>query len=320
MPGLTPEQRVAGVRALLGPRSIAIVGASDRPGNWSMRVFQHAAALRLPGPDLSGESAQQDGLGRRDLLPEPRRPAGNARPCRDHRAGRRRDRHHRRRPARSRRAAPPCSPAASARAAIPRGARSARSSASAIEQRRPRGVGPELPRQSGGAAPHDDHPRRPHRRARARPGRHRRPERRHRDGDPARAARARRHDRLRDHQRQRDRPTHRDYIRYLADDPDMRGDRLLHRIDQACGRVQSAPASYARDAGKPVVAVKIGGSEESRKAALAHTGSLAGSLQCFDAVAETDRRGARRYARRSGRDRRVFHARGAAEGTAARRA
>ena len=36
-----------------------------------------------------------------------------------------------------------------------------------------------------------------------------------------------------------------------------------------------------------MVAIKIGGSEESRRAALAHTGSLAGSLQCFDAVAET---------------------------------
>jgi len=44
---------------------------------------------------------------------------------------------------------------------------------------------------------------------------------------------------------------------------------------------------HARNAGKPVVAIKIGGSEESRRAALAHTGSLAGSLQCFDAVAET---------------------------------
>ena len=42
----------------------------------------------------------------------------------------------------------------------------------------------------------------------------------------------------------------------------------------------------ARAAGKPVVAIKIGGSEASRNAALAHTGSLAGSLQCFDAVAE----------------------------------
>src|SRR5262249_54917743 len=44
---------------------------------------------------------------------------------------------------------------------------------------------------------------------------------------------------------------------------------------------------HARRVGKPIVAVKIGGSEESRKAALAHTGALAGSLACFDAVAET---------------------------------
>src|SRR5260370_7477289 len=36
-----------------------------------------------------------------------------------------------------------------------------------------------------------------------------------------------------------------------------------------------------------MVAVKIGGSAESRRAALAHTGALAGALACFDAVAET---------------------------------
>ena len=39
MPALTQDQKVEGVRALLNPRSVAIVGASDRPGNWSMRVF-----------------------------------------------------------------------------------------------------------------------------------------------------------------------------------------------------------------------------------------------------------------------------------------
>ena len=48
-----------------------------------------------------------------------------------------------------------------------------------------------------------------------------------------------------------------------------------------------AACATARDAGKPVVLVKIGGSDASRAAALAHTGSLAGSLACFDAVAET---------------------------------
>src|SRR5262249_20561670 len=77
-----------------------------------------------------------------------------------------------------------------------------------------------------------------------------------------------------------------DHIRYLADDPDIRAIACFiesikepHAFRTAC--------AHARDAGKPVVAVKIGGSEESRKAALAHTGSLAGALQCFDAVAET---------------------------------
>ena len=35
MSGLTREQRVAGVQALLCPANIAIVGASDRPGSWS---------------------------------------------------------------------------------------------------------------------------------------------------------------------------------------------------------------------------------------------------------------------------------------------
>ena len=77
-----------------------------------------------------------------------------------------------------------------------------------------------------------------------------------------------------------------DYIRYLADDPHVRVivcfiESIRHAAEfrRAC--------EHARDVGKPVVAVKIGGSEESRRAALAHTGSLAGSLQCFDAVAET---------------------------------
>jgi acetate---CoA ligase (ADP-forming) len=77
-----------------------------------------------------------------------------------------------------------------------------------------------------------------------------------------------------------------DYIRYLADDPDVRvigcfleAIRNPDDFKRAC--------EHARDAGKPIVAVKIGGSEESRKAALAHTGALAGSLACFDAVAET---------------------------------
>src|SRR5205823_282888 len=76
-----------------------------------------------------------------------------------------------------------------------------------------------------------------------------------------------------------------DYIRYLADDPDLRVIAcFIESIKEPIAFRRAC--EYARDAGKPVVAVKIGGSEESRKAALAHTGALAGALECFDAVAE----------------------------------
>ena len=77
-----------------------------------------------------------------------------------------------------------------------------------------------------------------------------------------------------------------DYIRYLVDDPDIKVIGCFIEAIRQADEFKSA-CEYARDAGKPIVAVKIGGSEESRKAALAHTGSLAGSLACFDAVAET---------------------------------
>jgi acyl-CoA synthetase (NDP forming) len=77
-----------------------------------------------------------------------------------------------------------------------------------------------------------------------------------------------------------------DYIRYLVDDPDIKVIGCFIEAIRHSDEFKSA-CEYARDAGKPIVAVKIGGSEESRKAALAHTGSLAGALACFDAVAET---------------------------------
>src|SRR5262249_15666798 len=44
----------------------------------------------------------------------------------------------------------------------------------------------------------------------------------------------------------------------------------------------------ARQNGKTVVVTKIGGSEKSRRAALAHTGSLSGSLQAFDVFAREE--------------------------------
>jgi acetyltransferase len=77
-----------------------------------------------------------------------------------------------------------------------------------------------------------------------------------------------------------------DYIRYLADDPQIRVIGCFIEAIRQPEEFRSA-CEYARAAGKPIVAVKIGGSEESRRAALAHTGSLAGALACFDAVAET---------------------------------
>ena len=47
---LTQDQKLEGVRALLNPKSVAIVGASDRPGNWSLRVFQTLRRFSFPGP------------------------------------------------------------------------------------------------------------------------------------------------------------------------------------------------------------------------------------------------------------------------------
>ncbi|MFM1815975.1 MAG: hypothetical protein RLZ98_2670 [Pseudomonadota bacterium] len=75
-----------------------------------------------------------------------------------------------------------------------------------------------------------------------------------------------------------------DYIDFFAGDPDVRA--ILCYIEFVLDRDRFlAAAAKARANGKTVVAVKIGGSEASRKAALAHTGNLAGSLAVFDAYA-----------------------------------
>ena len=75
-----------------------------------------------------------------------------------------------------------------------------------------------------------------------------------------------------------------DFIDYFADDAELRV--LLCYIEAVAdaGRFLDA-ARRARDNGKTVVAVKIGGSDASRAAALAHTGSLAGRSEVFDAFA-----------------------------------
>ena len=75
-----------------------------------------------------------------------------------------------------------------------------------------------------------------------------------------------------------------DYIRYFVTDPEV---RLVFCLVEAVRRSEEflAACRVARDAGKPVVVLKMGVSEGGRRAALSHTGSLAGRVEAFDAVA-----------------------------------
>jgi acyl-CoA synthetase (NDP forming) len=78
--------------------------------------------------------------------------------------------------------------------------------------------------------------------------------------------------------------TNADYIRYFARDPEIRVIvcylEMLHDPEGFLTAVREA-----RDAGKPVVIIKLGTSNEGRAAAAAHTGALAGTIAAFDAVA-----------------------------------
>jgi acetyltransferase len=74
-----------------------------------------------------------------------------------------------------------------------------------------------------------------------------------------------------------------DLMRYFAADPSVRvivvyleGVRNTKGFRDAC--------KAARAAGKPVIALKLGASEGGRAAAMAHTGALAGSIETFDAI------------------------------------
>jgi acyl-CoA synthetase (NDP forming) len=74
-----------------------------------------------------------------------------------------------------------------------------------------------------------------------------------------------------------------DLMRYFAADPSIRvivvyleGVRNTKVFREAC--------KAARAAGKPVIALKLGASEGGRAAAMAHTGALAGSIETFDAI------------------------------------
>ncbi len=75
-----------------------------------------------------------------------------------------------------------------------------------------------------------------------------------------------------------------DYIAYFADQPEI---KVIAIYVEAIADLEKFKAAcrMARTAGKHIVALKMGQSEEGRQAALAHTGSLAGSMEAFDAVA-----------------------------------
>ena len=75
-----------------------------------------------------------------------------------------------------------------------------------------------------------------------------------------------------------------DYIAYFAGESELKVIVVYVEAVADLSRFVAA-CKLARAAGKSVIAIKLGQSEEGRAAALAHTGSLAGSVAAFDAVA-----------------------------------
>ena len=75
-----------------------------------------------------------------------------------------------------------------------------------------------------------------------------------------------------------------DYVAFFADQPEL---KVILLYIEAIWDLEKFKAAcrMARKAGKSIVAVKLGSSEEGRAAAMAHTGSLAGTMEAFDAVA-----------------------------------
>ncbi len=75
-----------------------------------------------------------------------------------------------------------------------------------------------------------------------------------------------------------------DYIAFFADQPEL---KVIIIYVEGIARLDTFKAAcrMVRAAGKSIVAVKLGQSEAGRGAAMAHTGSLAGSVEAFDAVA-----------------------------------
>src|SRR4051812_20668701 len=74
-----------------------------------------------------------------------------------------------------------------------------------------------------------------------------------------------------------------DLIAYFALDPSIRV-IVVYLEGVRNTKVFRAACKAARAAGKPVIALKLGASEGGRAAAMAHTGALAGSIETFDAI------------------------------------
>lgn len=75
-----------------------------------------------------------------------------------------------------------------------------------------------------------------------------------------------------------------DYIAWFATQPELRAIVVYVEAIADVDRFKEA-CRIARTAGKSIIAVKLGQSESGRNAAMAHTGSLAGSVAVFDALA-----------------------------------
>src|SRR6202790_4198857 len=75
-----------------------------------------------------------------------------------------------------------------------------------------------------------------------------------------------------------------DYVAFFAGEPELKV-IIIYVEAIADPKKFAAACGLARAAGKEIVAVKLGQSEAGRTAAMAHTGSLAGSVQVFDALA-----------------------------------
>ncbi len=75
-----------------------------------------------------------------------------------------------------------------------------------------------------------------------------------------------------------------DYIAFFTDQPEL---KVIVVYVEAISDLEKFKAAcrMARTAGKSIVALKLGRSESGRAAAMAHTGSLAGTTEAFDAVA-----------------------------------